>query len=308
MKIKFVVLSIIILFISHTLALSQADSTKSTKDTVKYWTINGNVGITMTQIGFFNWVKGGENSVTGTGLFNVNANYKKDRWVWENYLLANYGLMTNDAGSYRKTDDRFDINSKIGYQQWKELNWAFLVNFKTQFSKGYNYPNDSVFVSKFMTPGYLIISIGADYVPTDYISLYFSPFTGKFIYVSDTSLSDKWGVKRDYHLQPDFGWFFKLVFKKDIMQNVSIATKLSLFQNYTDKNASNRANIDVDWDALMIFKVNSFLSATFQWRLIYDNDIKVPIYETINGLKTKIGEGPRTQFMEQLGLGIVFTF
>jgi hypothetical protein len=277
-------------------------------DTVKHWKINGTVGVTMTQIGFYNWVKGGENSVTGSGLFNVNANYKKDRWVWENYLLLNFGMMTNDQGSIRKTDDRIDLNSKIGYQQWKELNWAFLVNFRTQFAKGYNYPNDSVIVSKIMTPGYLILSIGADYSPVDYLSLYFSPFTGKFIYVTDTSLADKWGVKSGNHLQPDFGWYFKVVIKKDVMENVSLSSKLGLFQNYTDKNAGNRANIDIDWEAIMIFKVNSFLSATFSWRLLYDHDIKVPIYEKINDVKTKIGEGPRTQFMEQLGLGIVLNF
>ena len=301
-------LTALMIVIASFALVAQSKDSSAIKDTVQYWKINGNVGVTMTQIGFYNWVKGGENSVTGAGLFNITANMKRERWVWENYLLMNYGLMTNDAGKVRKTDDRLDIGSKIGYQQWKELNWAFLVNFKTQFTKGYNYPNDSVIVSKFLTPGYLIVSIGADYVPGDYLSLYFSPFTGKYIYVTDTSLADKWGVKPGKNLQPDFGWFLKLGYKADIMQNVNLSTKLSLFQNYTDKNAANRANIDVDWEALMILKVNSFLSATVQWRLIYDNDIKVPIYQTISGVKTKIGEGPRTQFMEQIGLGIVFNF
>jgi hypothetical protein len=278
-------------------ALFMQDSLSAQADTTKYWMTKGNVGLTFSQISFANWAKGGENSVSGNSFLNFYADYKKDKVAWNNYLLLSYGLLQQgESGKIRKTDDRIDLNSKLGWEQWSNLYWTFLMNFKTQFTKGYNYPNDSVYISKFLTPAYLILSLGGDYKPTDYLSIYLSPATGRFTYVSDTMLSKNWGVDPGKTIRPEFGWYLTAVFKKDnLIENVSVSSKINLFQNYTDKNPDNRMNIDVDWEFLTLFKINSFLSANFKFQLIYDHDIKIPN-----------ATGPRTQFMEQFGLGIVF--
>ena len=279
-------------------------------DTVKYWTTKGNVGVTFNQISFTNWAKGGENSYSGTGFLNAYADYKTKHTAWNSYMLLAYGLQQmGETGQVRKSDDKIDLNSKIGWKQWTDFYWTFLANFKSQFTKGYEYPNDSVFVSKFFAPAYLIASLGGDYKPYEYLSIYLSPFTGRYTFVSDTSLSQKWGVEPGRKIRPEFGWYFTMVFNKtDVIENVSVTSKLNLFQNYTDKNRENRKNIDVDWEFMTIMKISKYLSANFKCQILYDHDIKVPIYERIDGVKTKVGEGPRTQFMEQFGIGIVFSF
>jgi len=271
-------------------------------DTVKYWNYSGNFGVNVNQAAFTNWSKGGENSISGTAFANLFANYSKENWAWENYLLLAYGLMKQgEENKSKKTDDKIEINTKLGYKQWDNLYWTFNANFKTQFYDGYNYPNDSVIISKFMAPAYQILSVGLDYKPNDYLSLYFSPATGRIIFVNDTSLASRYNLKPGETILPSFGWYFTSGFKHDsILTNVSVASKLTLFQNFTDPNRGNRKNIDVDWQTQFLFKINSFMSASLNFQLIYDHDITI---EANDGTV-----GPRTQFMEQIGIGIVYKF
>ncbi len=306
---KYLLLILIVALISVNQTNAQGNSIKV--DSIKHWDINGNFGLNFNQVSFVDWAKGGENSISGTSFANLYANYKKNRWEWMNYLLMTYGLMQqgNDDAVLKKIEDRIELNSKIGYKQWENLYWSFNMNFKTQFAPGYQYPNDSVKVSEFLSPAYLILSLGIDYKPNNYLSISFSPLAGRFIFVGDTIYSTRYGLPRGETAKYDFGWYFTANYKHDsIFTNVGVASKLSLFQNYTDKNVDNRMNIDVDWQTQFLFKINTWLSASFNFHLIYDHDIQIPIYDTVKGKKTLIGTGPRTQFMQQLGIGIVYKF
>ena len=71
--------------------------------------------------------------------------------------------------------------------------------FKTQIAKGYNYPNDSVPVSKFMNPAVLTIGIGLDYKPNKNTSINFSPLSYKGTFVPDTARIDQtqYGIAKD---------------------------------------------------------------------------------------------------------------
>jgi hypothetical protein len=71
-------------------------------------------------------------------------------------------------------------------------------------------------------------------------------------------------------------------------------SKLELFSNYLN----NPENIDVNGELLLLFRVNSLVSASAQWNLIYDNDIRI----TDNSGKT----GPRTQFKSVIGIGLSY--
>lgn len=276
-------------------------------DTTHGWKAGGNVGLVFNQITFINWAQGGENSVSGSSFLNLFANARFDGWAWDNTLGLGYGLLTNND-KVRKTEDKIDLNSKLGHKAFDNFFWSFLVNYRSQFADGYNYPNDSVVVSKFMAPGYLIISLGLDYKLNDWLSLNISPTTGRLIFVNDSALSANgaYGVEKGKKFKPDFGWLFVATFKKEIMENVLVSSKLTLFDNYTDKDPDKRLNIVVDWELGILMKVNKYISANVSTRLLYDHNIPIPIYETINGLKTQIGTGPRTQFKEIFGVGIVY--
>ena len=58
----------------------------------------------------------------------------------------------------------------------------------------------------------------------------------------------------------------------------------------------------------IIMKINKFLAANIFLQFIYDDDTKVPIYEKVDGLKTKIGEGKRLQIKQVLGVGLSVKF
>jgi hypothetical protein len=240
-----------------------------------------------------------------------------------------------------KNEDKIDFLSRVTRPigKSKVFNYMFEANFKTQFAPGYALPNDSTVISRAMAPGYLLLTLGVEYKPVDWISIYLSPATGKFTFVLDQTLADDGAfgvdaavfnettgdlITKGGNLNAEFGAYFKLGIKKDIMKNVTLQTDLNLFNNYTDKDADNRQNIDVDWQTSINMKVNKWLTVSLFTHLIYDNDIKIaltnskgePIYDARadgtlyldpdgNPFQKK---GPRIQFKEVLGVGLSYKF
>ncbi len=288
-------------------------------DTVRLWKKGGLAGVNFSQSSFTNWAAGGENSLSVTTLLTVFANYKKDKTTWDNTLDLAYGMLQSGQTALRKNEDKIDFSSKYGRYAFKERHWYYsaLVNFKSQFDKGYNFPNDSTVISHFMAPGYLLVAIGLDYKPNDYFSLLISPVTSKTTFVMDTRLADAGAfgvtpaeydtagvkIKDGEMIRSEFGGYIKMTFKKDIFKNVNLATKLELFSNYID----NPQNIDVNWEVLIGMKVNKFLSASISTNMIYDHDIPVPVERNISGIQV-METGPRLQFKEVLAVGLSYKF
>ena len=183
---------------------------------------------------------------------------------------------------------------------------AGLVDFRTQFTKGYNYPNDSVVISRFMAPGYLIGALGVDYRPSDNFTIFVAPITGKFTFVLDDALADsgEFGVERGEKVFSEFGGYLRMFAKKDLMENISIQTNIDLFSNYLN----NPENIDINWEVLVSMKVNQYFSATISTHLIYDDDIKIMEDKNDNGIVESGEKGPRLQFKEVLAIGIAYKF
>jgi hypothetical protein len=78
---------------------------------------------------------------------------------------------------------------------------------------------------------------------------------------------------------------------------VDFSTKLELFSNYLH----NPQNIDVNWQVNITMKVNSWLNVNINTELIYDDDV---IFHDANGNPI----GPRTQFNENMQIGLAITF
>ena len=292
------------------------------QDSIKTWTRGGLASININQVSLVNWAAGGENSFSGTVLFNTFLNYKKGRVVWDNSLDLGYGLIKLGERPLQKNEDRIILNSKYGKQMVSKFYFSTLLNFRSQFAPGYNFPNDSVAVSKFLAPAFLIVSVGVDYRPTNYFSLYLSPATGKFTFVNDQLLANAgmYGVdaaeldasgnivRRGKTFRAEFGAYLSAKFEKNIMENVSIKSILDLFNNYTDKNEENRGNIDVNWETNINLKVNKYISTTLFTHLIYDHDIHVPLYSEVGGVRMVTGKGRRIQFKEVFGVSFGYKF
>jgi len=97
-------------------------------------------------------------------------------------------------------------------------------------------------------------------------------------------------IENGKRIRYEFGAFISAKIKQTIAKNIVLSTKLDLFNNYFE----NPQNIDVNWDVLINMKVNKFISASINTTLIYDDDIPIPIYVYVNGVKTSKRAGPRT--------------
>jgi hypothetical protein len=147
-----------------------------------------------------------------------------------------------------------------------------------------------------MSPGYLIAGLGFSWIPAKYFSLFLSPSSGRFTFVLDPKLADSgcFGVDRGKHIKGEFGPYIRAAFNKDLVKNINLNTTLDLFTNYLEEFG----NIDVNWSLLLTIKANKWLSTIVSTTLIYDNNVK------ITDLQGKTG--PRTQFKENLGIGITY--
>ncbi|MGB3074778.1 MAG: DUF3078 domain-containing protein, partial [Chitinophagales bacterium] len=165
------------------------DTTAIVKDTT--WRIGGYGSLQFSQVALSNWAAGGESSISLTAIASGFASYLEGKNYWNSYGLFSYGAY---QGQYdpkiRKNVDVIDIGTRAGHELGHKFYLSGLVNFKSQFANGYNYPDLENVVSKFMAPGYLLVSVGIDWKPVPYFSLYLSPTTGKFIFVNDQLIAD----------------------------------------------------------------------------------------------------------------------
>jgi hypothetical protein len=273
-------------------------------DSTLGWKRGGVFAINLSQTSLTNWAAGGQNSFATNGLFSSFINYKSEKSSWVNSLDMGYGVIKQGGLGYRKTDDKFDFLSKYGRQAFDHIYYAALLNFKTQFSAGYNYPNDSVRISNFMAPAYLIGALGFDYKPNAYFSAFVAPVTLRLTIVNDRKLSEAgaFGVTPGDRVKSEFGGYIRVIyskndFKSELLKNISFTTKIDLFSNYIH----NPQNIVVNWETLLAMKVNRFISANINTQLIYDDKVKIPV-------KGGKAVGSKVQFKEILGAGLSYKF
>ncbi len=260
------------------------------------WKIGFESALNFSQVSLSNWAAGGENSIATNAFINVYSNYKHNKTIWENKLEIAYGLQKQGEFAVRKSNDKINFSSTYGQKAFKNTYLTSTLSFKSQFSDGYKYPNDSVIISSFLAPAYILLTVNLDYKPNDFFTLGFSPFSGRVTIVGNQYLSDlgAYGVTKGKKARYEFGGTVNLNYKKEIFKNVELKTNLILFSNYLDAPQ----NIDINWEVDLNMKINEFLSAKISTDLIYDDDVKI----TDKNGKT----GPRTQFKELFGVGFAY--
>jgi len=291
-KILFTLLSITYSII----AFAQEDSTKN-------WTIKGENTFLINQSSFTNWAAGGVNSFAGNVIFNYDFNFKKDKWSWDNKVLAAYGQTFQKETDWRKNDDRFAVNSLLGHQLTEKWLYTFFMNFNTQFAKGYKYDADGngELTSAGLAPAYLSFGPGMAYKESDNFKINLSPASARFVFVTNDQIDETlYGLDASKNSRFEFGASLDAYYKKDIMENVAFENILRLYSNYLE----NPQNVDIDYTANLFMKVNKFITVNAGVQLIYDDNTKIPTFE--NGVKT--GEGPKLQVKQVVGAGITYKF
>lgn len=287
-----------------------------------YWHLKGSNSLNFNQVGVTSWAEGGESSLAGATYIGFSAAFQKNKIRSDHQFNAAFGVMRTELKKIRKTEDKIDLTSSLGFQAIGNWYYTSQINVKTQFTEGFKYPNDSTVVSAFFAPGYLTASLGMQYKPMKSLTLFLSPASGKFTFVLNQVLADAGAfgvtpacrdsaggvVEPGKKVKAEFGINLTARFVRDVFEHVNIDSKLELYNNYFDENRPNRWNIDINWETAIIFTINKFLSSSLRFQMVYDHNIMVPRYDIVKNTKIKISEGPGLQFKETFGIGLAYKF
>lgn len=280
-------------------------------DSASNWKVGSVFTANFTNTGLVNWQGGGQDALTLTGIFTGFATYRKGDDEWMNRLEMGYGITRLGGGSttpvMRKSEDRLIISSK--YAHFFNKNWGFaaLIDFRSQFDKGYKYDVDvkdvdgnvigkeDIFISNWLAPAFSVASLGFEYKSGEMFYFMASPLTSKVTIVNDEVLSaaGAYGVDPGKKLRSEFGAYINSSFKYKLMDNVLYSTNLNLFMNYKTPKL-----IDIFWDNNLSFTINKYLQSSFTTNLIYDDDVKILNSDGITS-------SPKIQFKHVLSVGLI---
>lgn len=248
--------------------------THDAKDTSSWkWKRGGQFNLNLSQGSLSNWAAGGDNfSMAFNSYVNYFMYFKKNKHSWDNNLDMYFGYIQTSSSGSRKNDDRLDYLSKYGFQidSLKRFFLSGLFNFRTQFFDGYS---DNKLASTLLSPAYVLFSLGMDYKPVTNFSVFLSPLTSRATIVASKKLAEKggYGVPAGKRAINALGAFSSVNYSKDIAKNVSYRGRMDLFSDYNH----NPWNIDLYLTNYFTFRINKYLSATYNLDMIYDDDVKL---------------------------------
>lgn len=319
---KFKILFVLFLFYSvYSKAFNPIDSLYVERDSISmsHWKKTNDINLIFTQNSFVKWSAGGNNSVSGIVKVHFVRDFKNQHISWANEIKGNYGLNKEEKRELRKTEDLFEVNSTFGYRKNTESDWYYSAkfNFKTQFTDGYKYPNTEKPISKFFAPAYLFLGIGSEYSSKENnLKIYMSPVTNKTTFVCDQVLANEgaFGVEpAEYdddgnlitdgeNLKMEFGTLISGEWKTNVMENIKMANRLSLYSDYLH----DYGNIDVNWELNFDLIINKYVKANVGAQMLFDDD---DLYkEDIDNDGELDILGPKIQLKQLLGVGFSYSF
>ena len=286
------------------------------------FSFHGNYGLNINQLSLSNWAAGGENTWTGKAFANISLIYHKKKL--EQKLVGAFAFGISRFGDKRieKQDDKIDLTYSLSLDSKTQWNITSVVTFNTQFAEGYKYPNDSTVISSFFAPAYLTLSSGYSYKTKDErFQILFSPMAGKVTFVMNQELADKgsFGVKKGNY-DEDGNWIpgeniaasigvnVIINYKQPIGKSIHYATILNTFYNYIERRDDDRLRLDVNWENTINFAITKYLSTILLIHLKYDHNATFPVYEEIEGVQTVVGNVPKLQFKESIGIAFLHKF
>ena len=272
-------------FVLISLSISAQDKKKA--ELQPKWKIKGRFGFLFNQSSFSNWASGGENTFAGNLNINYDFNYKKKNVNWDTRLISGFGLSHLSEKGWRKTDDRFELNSVLGIKITKYWFFSFLGNFKTQYTEGFNYkiePKESV--SDFLSPAYITFGPGVLWKKSDNLNMNIAPATARYTLVNDF-FSGKFGVEEGRNTAFSLGFNLSGYYKFNLMENIQMENIITLYSDYL----ANVGNIDTDYQINIHFKVNKSIKMQMTFHTIIDDNASSKI-----------------QFRQLFGLGVNYNF
>ena len=251
------------------------------------WKIIGQFTFLFNQSTFTDWKAGGDNTIAGNVGINYDLKYKSGRWNWDNRIITVYGLSDIKDAGVRKTSDRFEYNSLLGLKYNKYWFMSFFLNFKTQYTRGFDYKQTPrVAISDFLSPAYLSFGPGILWKRSDEITVNIAPATSRFTFVSD-EFSGKYGVEAGDNVKFALGFSLSAYFNFKLSDNISMENIIAMYSNYLQR----AQNVDLDYQARFRIDVNKYMTVDVLFHTLIDDNASSKI-----------------QFKEVFGLGLKYIF
>lgn len=282
---KFLLLSM--LFLSSSSIFAQESEEKDKNG----WHKEGGISLMFNQAAFNNnWTGGGTTNYAANLKFNYDFNYRYNKLTVDNRVFADYGLTKNKGEEYRrKTNDRVELNTIVGTKV-RDTNWyySFFINFKTQFTDGYDYEKDAndalqrTRKTDFFSPAYLQFGPGMLWKKNDNFKVNISPFAARLTFV-DKKFTDVgndpeaiaafnedkyFGVEANKTTNFELGASLNAYAKFDLVKNVKVENILALYSDYLDKPQ----NMNLDYTLNIVMKINDYMSANATFQAIYEEN------------------------------------
>ena len=300
-------------------AIAEAPIVEEPQPKPVYWTKSLMTNLNFAQTKLWDWAAGGNDNYTMTAYVDANANYAKDKMIWNNRLQVDYGfLYSDDKPILQKVKDRIYFESKWGYETpIQHLSYSANFDFKTQIDNNYKYGTPNVptgeptkadwlaareLKSGLLSPAYSTLGIGLLWTPKSWVSVNVSPLTGGFVIVQDEALRKAYGMELledgiSYKSSRfELGAQVKTDINFTINDNLKYTTQLVLFSNYL----KNPQNLRVNWDQKLFWKMAKFFTLTFSTNLIYDDTVLITNEDHPTGFRT-------IQFKEFFEIGFSYT-
>ncbi len=261
------------------------------------WRTDLIIGLSGNQTSFSNWQEGGVNALAVTSSIDGSFDRAIGQVLTTQTLRLALGALRQDTLDLRKSIDviRYEVTAE---RINGPLRPAVSASMRTQFTAGYDFsptaadypnltiiPGEELKVSDAFAPLVLNQTVGMAYRPG-------GGFVGraglgiKETIVAIDRLRPVYGNAPDQSLRVEAGLDVELALTRQLMDNVSLKSRLSAFQAFTQV-ASDAP--DVLFENVLLLKVNDIIKVTLDGAVMYDADVSEDI-----------------QLRESLSVGVAF--
>ena len=280
---------IAIIFLALPLIVS-AQEKKEDVDTLKYgWKHSLISTLNLSQVAYTDWAAGGDNALAYNLIIDGRSYNEEAHTNWTTNYKFSFGEARLGNLGLRKTDDKIDLESILAYKMNEHYDPYASVTFKSQFTTGYKYNNDSLQtktpVSGLFDPAIVTQAVGMSYKHA-------GSFRTRLGLALRETFTNKYNIYSDDPTTPQIektkiegGLESVTEVELALDSNIVFKSKLELFAPFKTIKV-----ITVRSDNLLAMKVNKYIVASLGVQLINDKVVT-----------------PRTQIKEGLALGLTYS-
>lgn len=271
---KFFTKNLLLIAVTVLVTESVTAQTIVVPDTLQGWEQTWVANLNGSQAAYSNWSEGGVNTVSGAASTVFTRMYRKDQYAFGFRTNLRYGQSRVD-GDTRKSDDLISIRLRSTYDLQEDSKVATYgaIQFRTQFADGYDYGakldpvGEDSLISGFFAPAYLTEGAGLEYNANPKLQLE-AGLALKQTFISDGDLSPNYGLPQGDTFRSEGGFTTGISFQTPVAENIQYSSNLDTFTSFTNPVSET----DVFWANELVGKINSIISASFQYEMRYDND------------------------------------